>query len=66
MAREKVGNLSLYMYINIQSISCENILKNIIGCRTFILARTLQEMDIQIINDMFTLTMWKMCNYKMC
>jgi hypothetical protein len=56
-----------YMCVNLPSKtnSCEGNSKNIKGYSVFILSQTLKQMDIQIINGMSTLKMWKMCNYKM-
>jgi hypothetical protein len=55
---EKVGNLSLMYVCSIfQNNSCDNVLEGIIGCNAFIPTWALKQMNTQIINGMFTLTM---------
>ncbi len=46
IAREKVGNLLLNMCSTLQSNSYDSILKCIMGCCVFILARALKQMGI--------------------
>lgn len=64
MVLGKVENLSSYMCCNLQSNSCNDILKNIMGCSTFIFTQASKQVNTQNINDMFTLITWKMFNKK--
>jgi hypothetical protein len=62
---EKVENHFLYMCSILQSNSCNNMPKSIMGYNVFTLAQASKQVDTQIINSMSTLTTWKMCNYRM-
>jgi hypothetical protein len=59
---EKEGNFSLYVCSTLQNNSYSSIPKNIMGCNVFTPTRTSKQVDTQIINGMFTLKTWKMCN----
>jgi hypothetical protein len=55
---EKVGNLCLtYVCSIFQNNNCDNVLEGIIGCNALIPTQALKQMNTEIINGMFTLTM---------
>ncbi len=62
---ENMGNLYLYVCSMFQNNSYDGNPKNNVGNNVFIPLWTWKQMDTQIINGMFALTMWKMCNYRM-
>jgi hypothetical protein len=49
----------------LQSNSCNDILKCVMGCCMFTPIRASKQMGTKIVNDMTTLTPWKVGNYRM-
>ncbi len=62
---KKVKTFFLYMCFTFQNNSYNIILKNIVSYNVLIFAWASKQMNTQIINGMSTLTMQKMCNYRM-
>ncbi len=60
--KEKVRNLYLNMFSILQSNNCDDIPKCIVDYCTFTPAKALKQMGTEIVNDMTTLTSWKMEN----